>query len=359
MTSLLLTLFLACGEKTQENASASATANAAPPAQTNASEANTSDDAVVATWNGGSMKYGEALEPAKGRLAQMRGEYLQNRYDLERQSLEQAIIEKILEAEAAKKNLASTEDLLKQEIESKTTEPQEAELKSTYEQVKARLRGMDYETAKPMIAQQLKGQQQQELFMTYIEDLKKSYDVKITLPYPEVPRVQVSADDDPYKGPETAPITIIQFAEFQCPYCGKAGEAVEQVMKEYDGKVKMVFRDFPLSFHDRAIPAAVAANCAGEQNKYWEMHDQMMANQRSLSVEDLKGYATNIGLDIPKWELCLQDPKQEEEVKKDMDDGSVAGVSGTPAFFINGIMLSGALPFERFKEVIDRELAEN
>ena len=129
-------------------------------------------------------------------------------------------------------------------------------------------------------------------------------------------------------------------------------------MKEYEGKVKMVFRDFPLSFHDRAIPAAVAANCAGEQGKYLEMHDEMMSNQRALSESDLKGYATKISLDIPKWETCLKDPKQEAEVKKDMDDGAVAGVSGTPAFFINGIMLSGALPFERFKEVIDKELAQ-
>ena len=204
----------------------------------------------------------------------------------------------------------------------------------------------------------LKGQQQQELFTSYIDKLKESYGVNITLPFPEVPRVQVSADDDPYKGPETAPITIIQFAEYQCPYCGKAGESVEQVMKEYEGKVKMVFRDFPLSFHDRAIPAAVAANCAGEQGKYWEMHDQMMANQRALSEDDIKGYATNIGLDLSKLETCRADPKHVAEVQKDMEDGSAAGVSGTPAFFINGIMLSGALPFERFKEVIDRELSE-
>ena len=120
MTSLFLSLFLACGEKTQDNAqsSATSTANAAPAAP--AQETTTSDDAVVATWNGGSMKYGEAIEPAKGRLSQMKGEYLQNRYDLERQSLEQAIVEKLLEAETTKKGLPSTEELLKAEIESKT-----------------------------------------------------------------------------------------------------------------------------------------------------------------------------------------------------------------------------------------------
>ena len=178
----------------------------------------------------------------------------------------------------------------------------------------------------------------------------------MSLPFPEIPRVEVSADDDPFMGPADAPITIIQFAEYQCPYCGKAGESVKQVMEEYDGKIKMVFRDFPLSFHDRAIPAAVAANCAGEQNKYFEMHDQMMANQRALTEEDLTKYATAVNLDLEKWNTCRKDPKHEAEVKKDMADGSAAGVSGTPAFFINGIMLSGALPFSQFKEIIDREL---
>jgi protein-disulfide isomerase len=202
----------------------------------------------------------------------------------------------------------------------------------------------------------MKRQQSQVLMRAYLDKLFVDYGVELKFQYPDVPRIAVSVDDDPFLGAEDAPVTIIQFAEFQCPYCGRAGESVDQVMKEYEGKIKMVFRDFPLSFHDRAVPAAVAANCGGEQGKYWEMHKQMMANQSALSESDLEGYATKSGLDISKWQECRKDPKQEAEVQKDFEDGSKVGVTGTPAFFINGIMFSGAIPFEQFKEIIDREL---
>ena len=188
--------------------------------------------------------------------------------------------------------------------------------------------------------------------------LKTKYEVKISLPFPEGARVSVSADDDPFIGPEDAPITIIQFAEYQCPYCGKAGESIDRVLEEYKGKVKMVYRDFPLSFHDRAIPAAVAANCAGEQGKYWEMHKLLMSNQSALSDSTLKAHAITLALDLEKWNTCRQDPEQAKEVQKDFQDGQKVGVNGTPAFFINGIMLSGAVPFPDFKEIIDRELQQ-
>ena len=193
---------------------------------------------------------------------------------------------------------------------------------------------------------------------TYIENIKSKYEVKLSIPFPEAARVEVSADDDPFLGPKDAPITIVQFAEYQCPYCGKAGESIDQVLKEYDGKVKMVYRDFPLSFHDRAVPAAVAANCAGEQDKYWEMHKLLMSNQRALTDDDLTSHATTLSLDLEKWNTCRQDPAQTAEVNKDFADGQKIGVTGTPAFFINGIMLSGAVPFPQFKEIIDRELQQ-
>ena len=176
------------------------------------------------------------------------------------------------------------------------------------------------------------------------------------LPFPDLPRIAVSVDDDPMMGVKDAPITIVQFAEYQCPYCGKAGESIDRVMEEYAGKVQMVYRDFPLSFHPRAVPAAVAANCAGEQDKYWEMHKLLMSNQRALEEGDLVAHAQTLELDMAKWNTCREDPAQAAEVQADMEAGAEAGVSGTPAFFINGIMLSGALPFEQFKEVIDREL---
>jgi protein-disulfide isomerase len=238
------------------------------------------------------------------------------------------------------------------------TPPTDAEISLTYEMMKRRMGDVPLEQVKEKVVADLMRRKQGELFQTYITALKERKGVKTSLPFPDMPRIQVSVDDDPVRGPETAPVTIIQFAEFQCPYCGKASAAVEQVFKEYDGKVKMVFRDFPLGFHDRAIPAAVAANCAGQQGKYWEMHNQLMSNQRALEDADLEAAARTVEVDINKWQACRKDPAQEAEVRKDLEDGQAAGVSGTPAFFINGIMLSGAQPFSEFKAIIDRELSK-
>jgi protein-disulfide isomerase len=289
----------------------------------------------------------------------MEADYLTNKYNAEKNSIEQILMEKLFEEEIKLNKYSNQEELLKKEVEDKIQAPQADQISGMYEQFKDRLAQqgvLSLEQATPLIAQQLMQQQQQERFLEYMDELKKKYNVSITLPYPEVPRMQVSADDDPFLGTDGAPIEIIQFAEFQCPYCGKAGEAIDQVLEEYKGKVKMVYRDFPLGFHDRAIPAAIAANCAGEQDKYWEMHKLLMDNQRALSEADLTGHATTLTLDMEKWNTCRKDPKQEAEVKKDMEDGAAVGVTGTPAFFINGIMLSGALPFSEFKTIIDKEL---
>jgi len=266
------------------------------------------------------------------------------------------VVEKLLEAEAAKRGLADVAALIKVEVEDKTTPATEAEIEQFYTMMARRLQGKPLAEVRDVVVGELNRRKQGELAQKFIEGLRTQANTKNTLPMPEVPRIQVSADDDPFIGPVDAPITIIQFAEFQCPYCGKAGESIDQVMKEYDGKIKMVYRDFPLGFHDRAIPAAVAANCAGEQDKYWEMHKLLMNNQRALDESTLISHATSLELDMSKWEICRKDDTQVEEVKKDMADGAAVGVTGTPAFFINGVMLSGAQPFSEFKAIIDREL---
>jgi len=132
---------------------------------------------------------------------------------------------------------------------------------------------------------------------------------------------------------------------------------MDKIRENYPDKVKIVFRDFPLGFHSDAVPAAVAANCAGEQDKYWEMHDLLMSNQRALDEATLVSHANSLSLDMDKWATCRKDPAQTAEVQKDQEDGAKVGVTGTPAFFVNGIMLSGALPYEQFETIIERELA--
>lgn len=177
----------------------------------------------------------------------------------------------------------------------------------------------------------------------------------------EIPRTEVSLDDDPVKGNENAPVTIVEFSEYQCPFCGKYfKETYPKIVEEYinTGKVKYVFRDFPLSFHQYAQKAAEAAECAQDQGKYWEMHDKLFQNQKNLDIDSLKKYAKDIGLDVEEFNSCLDSGKYASEVQKDFNDGQKYGVSGTPTFFINGIELVGAYPFDSFKQIIDAELAK-
>jgi protein-disulfide isomerase len=312
--------------------------------------------AQVATWKGGTLSYGDFTNEMMAEIKQKEATYLNERYTFERGALENKILESVLGQEAKEQGLTDIDALIKKEVHDKIADPTDAEIEEFYNKVKSQTNGATLESIREQLVMSLKNQQSQDKVMGYIDGVKTKYEIKINLPFPDAARVEVSADDDPFLGPKEAPITIIQFAEYQCPYCGKAGESVDQVMKEYEGKIKMVYRDFPLSFHDRAIPAAVAANCSGDQGKYWEMHNLLMGNQRALSESDLTAHATSLSLDLDKWNECRKDPKQSAEVNKDFEDGQKVGVTGTPAFFVNGVMLSGAVPFAQFKEIIDREL---
>jgi len=345
---------VACANSPIEPAAAPSAPAAAvtAPAPTGA----TPRDAVVATWNGGTVTYGDLADELGVQLVQIEVEYLNGKYQAESQGLDQMVVTKILEAEAVAGGFGEVDALLKAEVEDKVAAPTEAELREFYQVMQRQLRGASFEEVRERIVAEVTRRKQAERFGSYMEELKVKHGLKTTLSRPELPRIPVSVDDDPSKGPATAKVTIVQFAEYQCPYCGKAGESVDKVMEVYGDDVRMVFRDFPLSFHPRAIPAAVAANCAGEQGKYWEMHDKLMADQRSLEEADLLAHAQALQLDLKKWDVCRSDPSQAAEVMKDFEDGQAVGVSGTPAFFINGIMISGAQPFEEFKRIIDGEL---
>ncbi len=172
-------------------------------------------------------------------------------------------------------------------------------------------------------------------------------------------RVEVSVDDDPAWGPEDAPITIIEFSDYQCPFCARfRKQTYDRLKEEYGDKIRFVYRDFPLTqIHPEAVPAAIAAHCAGEQGKYWEYHDLLFLGGRELGRETYVAYADELGLDVDEFSRCIDEQRYLDEVQKDFNDGAAAGVRGTPTFFINGIPLVGAQPFENFQAVIDQELA--
>jgi protein-disulfide isomerase len=178
-------------------------------------------------------------------------------------------------------------------------------------------------------------------------------------------KIVVSIDDDPVKGSKNAPITIVEFSDFQCPFCARFyAQTLPSIEENYikTGKVKFIYRDFPLNFHQYAQKAAEAAECADEQGKFWEYHDILFQKQSewsSAGIEKLKEYAQNFGLDIAKFNECLDSGKYTGEVQKDYSDGSNYGVTGTPTFFINGIEVVGAQPYSVFEQIIEQELNKN
>lgn len=172
-------------------------------------------------------------------------------------------------------------------------------------------------------------------------------------------RLSVEADDDPALGPAEAPITIIEFSDFQCPYCQRWHEQVfAQLMKEYEGKIRFIYRDFPLkSIHPQAVPAAEAADCALAQNAYWEFHNALFSNQYGLSAEAYLHYAADLGLETNAFQQCLNSRQFSAEVESDFRYAEQIGLTSTPSFFINGIPVIGAQPLEVFKQIIEQELA--
>lgn len=170
-------------------------------------------------------------------------------------------------------------------------------------------------------------------------------------------KVNVSiSPDDPIRGNPAAKVTIVEFSDFQCPFCGRVEPTLKQIFETYKDNVKLIYKNYPLPAHQYAQDAAEAALCVKEQGKFWEYHDKLFENQGKLTVSDLKKYAQDLGLKQDQFNSCLDSKKYQSQVDSDFKAGQAAGVSGTPAFFINGQLVAGAQPFENFKAVIDQEL---
>lgn len=355
----VLGVFIACQSGSQKPetvkptvkepvASQPSTAPSTPPVDTSTAP-SAGDSAVLAKINGQPITDAEITERVKDRLAKVETQI----YEIKKAGLDDMIEEKLLEAQAAAKKM-SVDDLLEKEVEKKVEQPTESEIDAFYGIYKKRLKNKPLSEVKDQLVKQIKDNKKSSLYSKYIAQLKKGAKVEVLMTRP---RAQVSVDDDPSQGNPKAPITIIEFSDFQCPFCKKTRPTIQQIMDTYKGKVHYVFRDFPLSFHKQARKASEAANCSNEQGKYWEYNSKLWENQGDLEPEKLKEYAKALGLNEKKFVSCLDSGKYAEEIDKDIADGSKAGVSGTPAYFINGIFVSGAQPFDKFQEIIDEELA--
>jgi protein-disulfide isomerase len=308
------------------------------------------EDAVLATLNGENITDSQIQPRIKNSMMKVMAQM----YEIKRDAVDEMIDDKLLEQEAKKRGVA-TDALIKAEIDSKITTPTDDEARAMYEVYKKRFGNKTYEEVAPMVKSQLVSQKKQKLYGEFLEKLRKVAKLSYKI---ERPSFAVSMDDDAHIGNPTAPIKVIEFTDYQCPFCKKARPNIQQVIDAYKDKVVYVLRDFPLSFHKFAKSAANAAQCAGEQGKYFEFSNKIWDNQQDLTEATFKNYATTLGLDMAKFSACSTSNKYFKEIDKDQADGAAAGVTGTPAYFINGKFLSGAQPFEAFKQIIDEELAK-
>lgn len=313
---------------------------------------STGGGSVIARVNGQDVTDEDVKGVAGPKIAQAEMEL----YDVRKEALDRIIDDRLLEAEAKKQGVAKAE-LLKKDVFDKI-KIEDKDVEKFYNENKGDMQGKKLDEVKGNIRGYLYREKHQKIYGDLISGLRKKAAVAVLI---KAPKVEIEEGDNPGIGPKDAPIRVVEFTDYQCPFCGKARPTVNQVLKEYKGKVRYVLRDFPLSFHKDALKAHEGARCANEQNKYWEMNKKLFENQRAITVADLKKYAEELRLKMDKFNECLDSGKYAQVVKQNQEYGEKVGVSGTPAFFINGRMISGARPFSSFKEIIDDELrsAEN
>ena len=311
--------------------------------------------AAVARVDGAAIAEGELAAEAKPALAAIENRYLEEVHSQRARALDRLVEQRLLAARAKKEGIA-VEALLEREVARKVGEPSEASIQAVYDQTKANGRALPpFAQVKAEIADFLKQQAAQELRQQYVAKLKAEAKVESLLPPLLLPKVDFVANG-PSRGDAKAPVTIVEFSDYECPYCASAEATVRQVLSAYGGKVRLVHQAYPLSIHPNAPKAAEAALCAGEQDRYWEMHDSLLMNQGALSVADLKGRARALKLDLPRFDSCVDSGRMAAVVEASRKLAEGLGVSSTPSFFVNGRPLTGAQPFDRFKELVDHEL---
>jgi protein-disulfide isomerase len=243
---------------------------------------------------------------------------------------------------------------VKREITDKTPSPTDAELKGTFEKLKGQTKA-SFESLAPRIRSMLTAQATAVRRNEYLAELRKQAKVKVRL---DPPRFAVDTTGGHVDGPADARITLVEFSDYQCPFCGRSQDTVAKLLDTYKGTIRHVFMDFPLTnIHAFAKLAAVASHCADEQGKFAEYHRLLFDRQRDFSADHFKTWAGEIGLDAARFDACLASDRFDAVIDRSLQAGQAVGVSGTPGFFINGIPVHGAQPFAVFKKTIDDELS--
>lgn len=277
-------------------------------------------------------------------------------YDGRKQAFERMVAESLI-AQAAKAKGLTVEKFLEAEVSQRRKPVTDADVQAFYTANKAQMEGAALDEVKDSIRDFLSTQQATGARAALVTELRKSGPaVRLTL---APPRQTVStAAYNPSRGAATAPVTIIEFSDYQCPFCARVNPTLARVRDKYGDKVRVVWKDFPLeNIHPLAARAAEAAHCAGEQGKYWEMHDRLFANQKDLAADSLKKHAAAVGAEPVGFAACLDSGRHASRVTEGSAEGKALGIDSTPTLFINGRRVTGAQPWDVFEGIIEDELA--
>lgn len=307
---------------------------------------------TLATIDGDPVTMADVEELAGTELGQLDHEYNVRRYQLIESALEQLVRDRLLDSEAEARGV-TTDELVA--AETGATEPvTDEEVAEWYNRNEASLGGRSLEELYQQIVDYLEGTRRQQMLNQLAQRLRQEREVVFLL---EPFRVELHNVGAPAQGPAGAPVTLTEFSDFECPYCGRFFPTLQQLKENYGDRLRIVYRQFPLNNHPNAYPAALASLCAHEQGRFWEMHDLMFAEQDRLEVESLKEKAGRLGLDRARFDACLDSAQYAEQVRQDVLEANRVGVQGTPAVYVNGIPVPrGAAPYPVIAGMIDEEL---
>lgn len=308
----------------------------------------TSPGDPVAVVGGQVITQQDLAEAVGPQLMQLRTQ----EYEAKSKILDSLIRRKVVEMEAKKRGL-TPDKLMEQEVDSKVPDPTDGEVEAYF--IGQNRAGARLEDGKEQYRKALKQYQLMKAAQAYADSLRAKMDVAVLL---RPPSLEVAFDPARVKGDPKAPVTIVEFSDFQCPFCKRAEPVLTSLLEKYKGRVKLAFMDFPLhEIHARAESAAEASRCAGEQGKFWEFHDSLFADQSKLADADLIARAKTIGLQEDLFKACLTSGKYKDRVDADRDAGMKVGVGGTPGFFVNGVFINGVKSQAEFEKVIDTQLS--
>jgi protein-disulfide isomerase len=300
---------------------------------------------VISEVNGEKITRAELEKKFQNQLHQVRYQV----YQAEQKALDQLVDEHLLADEAKRRNI-SVDKLLEIEVSSKVKDPTEDQLEVYYEGLNST---EPFASVRDKILEHIHNLRLTKVHAAYLEKLRTNANVLITL---APPAAEIEVDNNYRLGPKDAPVRLIEFADYECPYCVKAYPAIKKLREEFGDKISMIFKDLPLPMHADAPKAAEAARCAGVQGKYWEYHDVLFSSG-ALGIPQLKQNARDLGLDGARFDKCLDSGEQQVAVNRDFNEAQQLGLTGTPSFFLNGEFFTGALDYSTLRSMVEKELA--